>query len=84
MIKRDKREGTFVDTKKIQWCRTCKHHIKIDGYEFESGKSNAYNELDKIPCRISNKTKETWDNYFNVTPMDRKLYPDDCLLWEKK
>lgn len=84
-LKREaKRKGTYVDTKKIEWCRTCKHHKKVKDYEDNLWQLDKINDIYKIPCKIYQETKNVWTAHFNKPKEERTLYPKDCPKWTKK
>jgi hypothetical protein len=81
---KEKQEGTYIDVSKIKWCLTCVHFKKVRKYEDELHLSLEMLPNNKIPCKIYNKTKELWEEYFNGNLDDRYLYPKTCERWEKK
>ncbi len=84
ITRREKREGAYVDTKKIEWCRTCKYLKKVKGYEDDLWQSDQISDNDKIPCKIYPETKDVWTDYFNKPKEERTLYPKNCPKWSKK
>lgn len=79
--------GTYVDPKKVQWCKTCKHFKKVK--KFDDIVSGLWREKimpnqENIPCKILEKTKKLWEIYFNLEQDKRTLYPKDCSFWEKR
>ncbi len=84
-LKREaKRKGTYVDTKKIEWCKTCKHHKKVKDYEDDLWQLDEISDTDKIPCKIYQETQSVWTAYFNKPKRERTLYPKNCSKWTKK
>jgi hypothetical protein len=84
-LKREaKRKGTYVDTKKIEWCRTCKHLKKVKDYEDDLWQLDKISDTDKIPCQIYQETKDVWSAYFHKPKGERTLYPKNCPKWSKK
>tara|TARA_B100000315_G_scaffold166154_1_gene154755 strand:+ start:490 stop:1098 length:609 start_codon:yes stop_codon:yes gene_type:complete len=79
-----KREGLYVDTKKIEWCMTCKNHKKVKDYEEELCLLDEICDADKIPCKIYQETKMVWTDYFDKPKEERTLYPKNCPKWTKK
>lgn len=84
ITKRDKELGTYIDVKKIKWCKTCKHFKKIRNYEAVATLSEEMIENSKIPCRILDHTYPTWEEHFATELGQRTLYPKNCPRWEKK
>jgi len=82
--KREKELGTFIDVKKIRWCKTCRYYKKVKGYENIALLSDDMIELDMIPCKIAADTQSVWEIHFHKETGDRTLYPKDCPKWESK
>jgi len=74
----------YINPKKIRWCKTCKYFEKIKGYEENLWLSGGMIKDSEVPCKILNKTKELWVNYFQVEKGKRTLYPKDCSEWVRK
>ena len=86
LVREQKREGTYVDPKKIKWCKTCKHFKKIKEYaDIIDGtwREKTMPEGSQIPCQIFSKTVNVWKDYFNLESNKRAIYPKDCSFWEK-
>lgn len=79
-----KREGTYVDVKKIKWCKTCKYYKKVKGYEDHLWQQDEISSANKIPCKIYDETKDVWTAYFNKPIEERTLYPNNCPKWVKR
>jgi hypothetical protein len=85
--KRDKKLGTYVDVKSIQWCKTCKHFKKVKSYgKTIDGlwRSEQMIKDSEIPCKVLQKTQAVWMGYFNMKPSQRTLYPKNCKEWAQK
>lgn len=79
--------GTYVDPKKIQWCKTCKYFKKVKNFDdLVRGlwREKAMPNQENIPCKIFEKTKEIWKGYFDLEENKRATYPRNCTFWEKR
>lgn len=86
-VKRVKKLGTYVDVKKIQWCKTCKHFLKTRNWNRTTNPLRQSKELvgdSEIPCKIVEDTKPVWTLYFDTDTMQRTLYPDNCQRWTRR
>ncbi|MBL7187117.1 MAG: hypothetical protein ISS70_12425 [Phycisphaerae bacterium] len=86
-VKKEKKLGTYVDVKKIQWCKTCKHFRKTRNWNSLSDPLWRSSELissDEIPCLIVEATKSVWVQYFNKEEGQRHLYPKNCDKWSHR
>ena len=72
------------DPTKYKWCRTCKYFKKVKNWDFEFSQSEEKVDSSFIPCKNYDLTHEVWNRFFNMSPGDRKLYPDFCEKWVKK
>jgi len=76
------------DVQAINWCRTCKHHRKVQEYEDISNKglwrSETMPSSDKLPCNIALETGNVWKQYFSSMPVSRALFPKHCPVFEKR
>lgn len=84
LTKRDKELGTYVDAKKIQWCKTCKHFNKVKNYENALWLSKVMIRDSEIPCKILHDTRPVWTKYFDLEIGQRTLYPKNCERWSRK
>lgn len=82
--KKEKKLGTYVDVKNIQWCKTCKYYKKVKSYKNELWQSQEIVGDSEIPCKILNDTKAVWAEFFNMESGQRTLYPKNCERWTKK
>jgi hypothetical protein len=74
-----------IDTKNLQWCKTCKYFRKIKDWEFKNHYSKEMLSEDKIPCQIFTKTKDVWLKFFNTPEMEKTLYPKNyCPQWVRR
>jgi hypothetical protein len=80
----EKREGSYVDTSKIKWCKTCKQFKKVKDYEDNLWQLEKITDTYKIPCKIYPQTKDVWSAYFKKQKEKRTLYPKNCPEWTKK
>lgn len=84
ITKWQKELGTYVDRKRIRWCKTCAHFSKVGKYENELWQSEEMIEDAEIPCKILNDTKLVWTEYFNAEVGKRTWYPKNCEKWTAK
>jgi len=79
-------ESTLPHNKpeEVKWCKTCKYFKKIKDYEEKLFLSEEMINDFEIPCKILNKTKRLWINYFWTRKRERTLYPKNCQKWVKK
>jgi hypothetical protein len=56
----------------------------VKDWDYTFSQSKELLSESKIPCKIFDQAKGVWINYFNLSPADRKLYPDDCKYWTRK
>ena len=81
--KRLKREGSYIDVKKLKWCKNCRHLKKTEfsknGFLFVE----EIVDIEKIPCKIYNDTNKLWADYFNLPTGERAIFPKQCTKWEK-
>ncbi len=75
---------SYINPKKILWCKTCKHFEKIKNYEEKLSLSEKIIKDSEIPCKILNKTRILWIDYFQTESGERALYPKNCPEWIKK
>lgn len=79
--------GTYVDTKALVWCKTCRHFRKDKGYSDSingAWRSETLPKPELLPCKIADKSLDTWKAYFMLEMGKRTLYPNNCSQWEKK
>jgi len=82
-----KNEEGYVDPQKIQWCKTCKYFKKNKKYEETINglwRNETMPNKELIPCKEFDKTKEIWENYYNLNQSERTLYPKNCNFWKKR
>lgn len=71
----------------IHWCRTCKHHRKVEEYEDTMKglwREESMPRSDKLPCKIVLETSPVWEDYYDTEPKSRTLFPKDCLFYERQ
>jgi hypothetical protein len=71
--------------KEIEWCRTCRHHRKINEYEDTMKglwRETSIPRSDKLPCKIVLETSHVWESYYETEPKSRLLFPKDCPQYE--
>jgi hypothetical protein len=81
LTQRQKREGTWIDKKKIQWCKNCRHYRKIKGWEDSANglwSRESIPEQGNLPCRIIQETMDIWHAYYSLERNHRTLYPKEC------
>jgi len=84
--KRDIACGTYVDTRNIRWCKTCKNYRKVKKYDsILDGiwRNEQLPDSSHIPCRIVEDTIDVWKSFFALGSEDRTLFPKDCPKWTK-
>lgn len=74
-----------IDTKNLNWCKTCTYFRKIKDWEFKNHYSKEMLGEDKIPCKIFLKTNDVWLRFFNTPEMEKTLYPKNyCSHWARR
>lgn len=86
-IKKEKKLGTYVDVKKIQWCKTCKHFKKVREFDKTIDglwRAKTIPDASQIPCQILKETNNIWEDFFGLEESKRTLYPNNCPFWTKR
>jgi hypothetical protein len=74
-----------VDVREIKWCKNCSHYKQSERYEdtFRGlWKSVSMPRNEDLPCSIVLQTSDVWENYFDLKPASRTLYPKECPHFE--
>jgi hypothetical protein len=84
-IEKEKKDGTYVDVKEIQWCSNCIHFRKVNGWLYDNIHMSEYLiPEENIPCKIFLNTIDVWKSFFSGKLNDRYLYPKNCNAFVKK
>lgn len=84
--KKDIAYGTYVDPKKIQWCKTCMYFRKIKNYDNTINgiwRCEQLPEKNLIPCKIIEDDLDIWRDFFSLDKDKKTLYPKNCPKWKK-
>ena len=71
------------EPKEYMWCKSCRHFKKVKNWDYSFSQPKKIVNDSEVPCKIFNQSERVWIDYFNLSPKDRKLYPDNCKYWSK-